>query len=162
MGIDPHEKKKHTNRRLKNGNRRERKLKAEIKELRQLIARTSNEIYQRKQQRKSTPKEKKIFKQLKETMNETKPTTPALMKHKEEWIDKLTYKRVKLVKMIKRGKIITSLQETRRISFKGLKTVRSMKELCQRWTSLLNFGEVSGKEMTVHTICNGWRKYGKS
>ena len=45
MGIDPNEKKKHTSNRLQNGNRRERKLKAEIKQLRQLIARTSNEIY---------------------------------------------------------------------------------------------------------------------
>ena len=33
MGIDPNEKKKHTSKRLKNGNRRERKLKVEIKEL---------------------------------------------------------------------------------------------------------------------------------
>ena len=49
IGIDPNEKKKHTSKRLKNGDRRERKLKAEIKELKQLIARTGNEIYQRKQ-----------------------------------------------------------------------------------------------------------------
>ena len=31
MGIDPNEKKKHTSKRMKNENRRERKLKAEIK-----------------------------------------------------------------------------------------------------------------------------------
>ena len=37
-----------------------------------------------------------------------------------------------------------------------------MKEPCQRWTSLLNFGDVSGKEMTIHPICYGWRKCGKS
>ena len=49
MGIDLKEKKKHTSKRLQNGNRREGKLKAEIKQLRQLIARTSNEIYERKQ-----------------------------------------------------------------------------------------------------------------
>ena len=42
--IDPNEKKKHTSKILKNGNRRKRKLKAEIREMRQLIARTSNEI----------------------------------------------------------------------------------------------------------------------
>ena len=34
MEIDPNENKKHTSKRLKNGNRRERKLKTEIKELR--------------------------------------------------------------------------------------------------------------------------------
>ena len=92
--------------REQNGNRRERKLKAEIKQLRQLIARTSNEIYRRKQRRKGTPKEKKILKQLKETMHETELTTSVLTKHKEVWIDKIRYKRVKLVKMIERGKRI--------------------------------------------------------
>ena len=104
MGIDPNEKK--NTKRLKNGNKRERKLEVEIKELRQLIARTSNEIYRRKQRRKGTPKDKKILKQLKKTMNETEPTTSVLMKHKELWIDEIRYKRVKLVKMIERGKRI--------------------------------------------------------
>ena len=80
-------------------------MKAEIKQLRQLIARTSNEIYRRKQQRKGTPKEKRILKQLKETMNETKLTTSVLTKQ-EAWIDKLRCKRVKLVKMMERGKMI--------------------------------------------------------
>ena len=45
MEIDPNEKKKHTSKRLQNCKKRERKLKAEINQLRQLIARTSNEIY---------------------------------------------------------------------------------------------------------------------
>ena len=136
MGIDPNEKQKHTRKRLQNGNRRERKLKAEIKQLRQLIARTSNVIYWRKQRRKGTPKEKKIFKK---TMNETELTTSVLMKHKAVWIDKPRYKRVKLVKLIERGKRIMDnniLKETRTRSLKGLKTVRSMKEPYQRWTSL--------------------------
>ena len=75
-----------------------KKLRAEIKELRHLTARTSNEIYQRKQQRKGTPKEKKILKQLKKTMNETELTTSVLMKYKEVWIDEIRCKRVKLVK----------------------------------------------------------------
>ena len=44
------------------GNRRERKLKKEIKELRQKIAKTSNELYRRKQRRKATAKEKAILK----------------------------------------------------------------------------------------------------
>ena len=37
MGIDPNEMKKHISKRLQNGNRRERKLKPEIKQLRQLL-----------------------------------------------------------------------------------------------------------------------------
>ena len=106
MVVEPNEKKKHTSKRFQNRNRRERKLQAEIKQLRQLIARTSNEIYWRKQRRKGTPKEKKILKQLKKTMNETELTTSFLLKHKEVWIYRLRYKRVKLVKMIERGKRI--------------------------------------------------------
>ena len=41
-----------------------------------------------------------------EKMNEKELTTSVLMKHKEIWIDKLRCKRVKLVKMIERGKRI--------------------------------------------------------
>ena len=40
------------------------------------------------------------------TMNETELTTSVLTKYKEVWIDKLRYKRVKLVKMIESGKRI--------------------------------------------------------
>ena len=53
-------KKKSVNR----GNRRERKLKKEIKESRQIVAKTSNELYRRIQQRKATKKEKEIIKKL--------------------------------------------------------------------------------------------------
>ena len=45
------------------GNRRERKLKKEIKELHQIVAKTSNELY-RRQRRKATKKEKEIIKEL--------------------------------------------------------------------------------------------------
>ena len=41
-------------------------------------------------------------------MNKTETTAAALIKHKERLIDKLRYKRVKLVKMFKRGKKITN------------------------------------------------------
>ena len=46
------------------GNRRERKLKKEIKELRQIVAKTSNKLYRRRQRRKATKKEKEIIKEL--------------------------------------------------------------------------------------------------
>ena len=42
-----------------NGNRRERKLKAEMKQLRQKIARISNEMHRRKEKRKATKKGEK-------------------------------------------------------------------------------------------------------
>ena len=53
-----------------------------------------------------TKTEEKILKQLKKTMNETEPTATVLMKPKKGWIEKLRYKPMKLVKMIKRGKRI--------------------------------------------------------
>ena len=46
------------------GNRQERKLKKEIKELRWIVAKTSNELYRRKKRRKATKKEKEIIKEL--------------------------------------------------------------------------------------------------
>ena len=50
-------------------NRREQKLKKEIKELCQIVAKTSNELYSRRQQRKATKKEKEIIKELKVLVN---------------------------------------------------------------------------------------------
>ena len=44
------------------GNIREQKLKRQIKELRQIVAKMSNELYRRRQPRKATKKEKKIIK----------------------------------------------------------------------------------------------------
>ena len=49
----------------KGGNCREQKLKKEIKELRQNITKTSNELFRRKQQKKATAKEKAILQELK-------------------------------------------------------------------------------------------------
>ena len=46
------------------GNRPERKLKKKIKELRQIVAKTSNELCRRRQRRKATKKEKETIKEL--------------------------------------------------------------------------------------------------
>ena len=89
-----------------NGNRRERKLRKEMKELRQNISKASNEIYRRKVKRKATFKEKKLLKGFKKIMNDIEPTTVALKMYKEQWIDKLRYKRIKLIKMKEKGKRI--------------------------------------------------------
>ena len=42
-----------------NGNKRELKLKAEMKQLRQKVARISNEMHRRKEKRKATKRERK-------------------------------------------------------------------------------------------------------
>ena len=85
------------------GNHRERKLKKELKELRQNIARASNEIHRRKQRRKAALKEKKILKELKEKMHK-EATTCNLRIVKEQWVDKLRYKKVKLEKYMEKRK----------------------------------------------------------
>ena len=51
------------------GNRRERKLKKKIKELHQIVAKTSNELYRRRQRRKATKKESEIIKKLRVLIN---------------------------------------------------------------------------------------------
>ena len=76
-----------------NDNRRERKLKVEMKRLTQPIARTSNEIYRRTQKRKATGKEKELLNELKKLMGGVDPTTGMLKRYKERWIDKLRYKK---------------------------------------------------------------------
>ena len=85
------------------GNCRECKLKKEMKELRQNIARASNEIHRKKQRRKATLKEKKILKELKEKMHK-EATTCNLRIIKEQWVDKLRYKKVKLAKYMGKRK----------------------------------------------------------
>ena len=54
------------------GNRQERKLKKEIKELRWIVAKTSNELYRRKKRRKATKKEKEIIKELRVLIDKDK------------------------------------------------------------------------------------------
>ena len=72
-----------------NGNRRERKLKAEMKQLRQKIARVSNEMHRRKEKRKATKREKRNFADLKKQMGGVTATNAALASYKEIWIDQL-------------------------------------------------------------------------
>ena len=61
VGSDKGERKKKS---ANVGNRRERKLKKEIKDLCQIVAKTSNELYRRRQRRKATKKKKDIIKEL--------------------------------------------------------------------------------------------------
>ena len=61
-GLKRNEKRKDKNQ--EGPNRRIRKLEKEVKELRQILAWTSNEIHRRKIKRKSTKKEKEILQKL--------------------------------------------------------------------------------------------------
>ena len=78
-------------------------MKAEMKRLRQQIARTSNEIYRRTQKRKATAKEKEL---LNEINGWGRFKKRMLKKYKESWTDKLRYKNIKLQKLIETGRRI--------------------------------------------------------
>ena len=71
--------------------------KKEIKELRQVVAKTSNELYRRRQQRKATNKEKEIIKELRVLVDKD-TTNYNLRNAREQWLDKLRYKKIKLEK----------------------------------------------------------------
>ena len=77
-----------------------------MKELRQRIVRANNELYRRRQKRKATKKEKKLLKQLTSSVDCLEPTISTIRTYKEQWIDKLRYKKIKLQKMTERGERI--------------------------------------------------------
>ena len=68
MGVRSKEGNESGARKEEGRNRREHKLKAEMKKLRQDIARAGNELHRRKQQRKATKKEEEILRELKTNM----------------------------------------------------------------------------------------------
>ena len=68
-GVKLKERNENGARKAEGGNRRERKLRTEMKRLRQDIARAGNELRRWKQQRKATKKEKEIIKHLRTSMN---------------------------------------------------------------------------------------------
>ena len=77
------------------GDRRERKLKKEIKELCQIVTKTSNELYRGRQLRKATEIEKEIIKELGVLID--KDTTIYNLKNvRDQRLDKLRYKKIKL------------------------------------------------------------------
>ena len=73
-----------------------------MKRLRQDIARAGNELHRWKQQRKATKKEKEIIKHLQTSMNGQEITPKNLRVVKEQWLDKLRYKKVKLEKWVEK------------------------------------------------------------
>ena len=132
------------------------KLKAEVKEMRQYVARAGNEFHRQKQQRKSTKKEKRIMKELGTKINGKEATSKNLRIVEEQWLEKLCYKKVKLEKYIekrnrKRHNIIFQ-------AFSGLwKQWKSAKVKCPRCRDLLSFGEASSSKTSQRQICRGWK-----
>ena len=123
LGVVPKENNESRTKKAENGNRRERKLKVEMKKLRQNIARAGNELHRRKQKRKSTRKEKEIAKDLRTQMNGRELTSKNIRAAKEEWLDTLRYKKVKLQKYTEKGnrkKDNTMFQKDQKTFFRSL------------------------------------------
>ena len=143
--------------RIKDGNRKVRKLKKEIKSLRQLVAKTSNELHRRKVHRKASQKEKSIIKELRErTKKET--TSYNLRNAKEEWLDKLRFKKVKLIKeeeKQRRKHDNIKFQCDKKGFFRKLEEDDAQEG---KLPEMENFGEESGKKRKRHLIRYGWKK----
>ena len=77
-------------------NRRIRKSEKKIKELRQIIAWTANEIHRRKIKRKATTNEKEILRKLKDMEDQQLLRKEELIYLKEKMLDELRYQRTKL------------------------------------------------------------------
>ena len=101
-GIKPKERNENRPKKVENGNRREHKPKAEMKELRQDVARAGNELYHRNQQREFTKKEKRVMIEFETKMIGKEATSKFLRILKEQWLDKLRYKKVQLEKYMKK------------------------------------------------------------
>ena len=82
----------------KGPNRRIRKLEKQIKEIRQILAWTSNEIHRRKVKKKATKKERNIFQKLKTWANHQLNRNEDLVYTKEKALEELRYRLVKLKK----------------------------------------------------------------
>ena len=63
----------------------------------QIVAKTSNELYRRRQRRKAIKKEKKIIKEL-IILIDKDTTNYNLRNAREQWLDKLRYKKIKLTR----------------------------------------------------------------
>ena len=123
-------------------NRWEWKLKREIKELRQIVAKTSNKLYRMRQRRKATKKEKKVIKELRVMIDKDK-INYNLRNTREQWLDNLRYKKIKLANVKKNGegsKTLSCSSKTRKDSSERWKKRSHMKERCQKWKSLSSFG----------------------
>ena len=119
----------------------------------------------RKQQGNGSLKGKKILKQLKDTINEAEPITPTLIRNKEGWIGKLRFKRVKRVKLTERGKRIMDnniFESDQKNPLKKIEDIKKYEGAMADMNKYVNFGKVSGKEMTMHPICHELIKCRKS
>ena len=161
LGVKPKEKNQRRAKKAEGGNRRERKLKAEMKRLRQDIARAGNELHRRKQRRKATKREKEIINQLRASMDGKEVTLGNLRAGKEQWLDKLRHKKVKLDKYVEKGnrkKDNIMFQKDQKSFFRTLEKVEKHEGEMPEMEKFVEFWVVFGSRMNQRQICHGWRK----
>ena len=96
-------------------NRRIRKLEKQIKELRQVLAWTSNEIHRRKTKRKVTKKKKEIVQKFREWAGQQLNKNEDLLSAKERALDELRYRNVKLKRIKNRDARVRNNRMFRKI-----------------------------------------------
>lgn len=109
------------------------------------IVRVGNEIYRKKQKKETAKKEKKNLKKLKTQMEKTKLLLQN-MKYKEEWIDQLQHKKVKLEKTIERDKRIIFMRPEKYYRKNLQKKQMIMQMNYHRWITFLSFSGIWEKE----------------
>ena len=109
------------------------------------IVRVGNEIYRKKQKKETAKKEKKNLKKLKTQMEKTKLLLQN-MKYKEEWIDQLQHKKVKLEKTIERDKRIIFKRPEKYYRKNLQKKQMIMQMNYHRWITFLSFSGILEKE----------------
>ena len=125
------------------GNLLDHKLNREMKELRKGIARISNELHRRKSRRKASRKEKASIQNLKTKLNINNLGSKKLRMVKEEWIDKLRYKKIQMKKYIERKARIQDnimYQRDQNSFFKKLEGTEVREGKYRRWRSSLSTG----------------------
>ena len=87
------------------------------------------------------------------------------MKHKEVRIDKLRYKRVKMVEMVERGKRIIDnniFERDQKNLFKRIEDSTVYEGAMPEMDKFVKFWVGIWEKDDRNLICHGWRKYGKS
>ena len=92
-------------------------------------------------------------------MNGNETTPKNLRIAKEQWLDKLHYKKVKLKKDIKkRNRKKQNMFQRDQTGFcPDSGSIGKVKVKCPRYRDLLSFGEASGSKMNQRQIC-GWKR----
>ena len=147
--------------RAKGGNRRRPNLKREIKESRQIVAELSNELHRRRKRRKATNKEKAIIKELR-VLIEKDATNYNLRNAREQWLERLRYKTIKLAKCEekrRRKQDNIEFQRDHKGFIKTLEGDKTHEGEMPGIESLLSFGQLYGRKKKEHQTCLGWNTY---